>query len=95
MAAAAHDQDFLIDAPIVIIVWADIEKTAAKYGQRGKDLYVIQDAAAAAENIFLAITALDLNSCWIGGFDEDKLKNILKLKNHQCQMVIMPIGYGK
>jgi len=89
----APTMTFLSQAPVVIVVYADQEKTAARYGQRGRDLYVIQDAAAAAENIFLAAIALRLAACWVGAFNEDAVRSVLNLKESERPMVIMPIGY--
>ncbi len=87
--------DFIAQAPVVLVIYADVEKTTAKYGERGKDLYVIQDAAAAAENIFLTSIALGLSACWVGAFDEDIVREVLNLKKNERPMVIMPIGYGQ
>jgi len=86
-------KDFLADAPIVLVIYSDVEKTASYYGERGRNLYVICDASAAAENMFLAATALGLSTCWIGAFDEEKVAKLLNLKENQRPMVIMPIGY--
>lgn len=94
-ANVLHRMDFIAESSVVIVIYADIEKTAAKYGERGKNLYVIQDAAAAAENIFLAVTALGLAACWVGAFDENIVQKVLNLKKDQRPMVIMPIGYGR
>ena len=94
-ANVLHRMDFIPEAPVVIVVYADVEKTATKYGERGKNLYVIQDAAVATENIFLAATALGLGACWVGAFDENIVRKILHLKEDQRPMVIMPIGYRR
>ena len=88
-------QEWFKDASVVLIVWSDPQETIARYGQRGENSYIIQDAAAAAENIFLAITALSLATCWIGTFDDEKLAAFLRLKPGQRPYVVMPVGYEK
>lgn len=93
LAEASFGQRFVALAPVVIVVSADIEKTAARYGERGRELYAIQDAAAAAENIFLAATALGLGACWVGAFDEEEVRSILGLSGNIRPLTIMPIGY--
>ena len=93
LAEAASQQNFIAEASIVLVIWADVDKTRQKYGERGQNLYAIQDAAAAAENIFLTTTALGLSACWVGAFDEQKVAKILNLKNNQRPLTIMPIGY--
>ncbi|MFN3301953.1 MAG: nitroreductase family protein [Patescibacteria group bacterium] len=95
IAESAMGQYFISQAPVVIVVIADIEKTASRYGERGRNLYVIQDAAAATENLLLAATALGLGSCWVGAFDEEELKRILKLKKNFRPLAIIPVGYEK
>jgi len=91
----ALNQTWVEDASTIIVIWSDPAETIARYEERGKNLYIIQDAAAAAENIFLAVTALSLATCWVGSFDEEKLKEALNLKNNQRPLVVMPIGYEK
>lgn len=95
IAEAAFGQNFIAQAPVVIVVVSDLEKTASRYGERGKNLYAIQDAAAATENLLLAATALGLGSCWVGAFDEEKVAEILKLKKSQRPLTVVPIGYEK
>jgi nitroreductase len=95
LAKAAFGQYFIAEAPVVIVVIADIEKSAAKYGKRGRNLYAIQDAAAATENLLLAATALDLGTCWVGAFDEDEVSKILKLEKSQRPLAIIPVGWAR
>ena len=55
----------------------DPRPCAARYGDRGEQLYAIQDTAAAVENILLAAVDRGLASCWIGAFDEDAVREAL------------------
>ena len=93
-ANVLHRMDFIAQASAVIVVYADVEKTESRYKARGRDLYVIQDAATAAENIFLAATALGIGACWVGAFDEEGVRKVIGLKSHERPMVIMPLGYS-
>lgn len=95
LAQAALGQNFISKAPVVIVIFADLEKTAQKYGEKGRNLYAIQDSAAATENIFLAAIALGLSACWVGAFDEEKVQKILNLSSHHRPLTIMPVGYAK
>ena len=70
IAAAAHDQDFIETAPVSIVVCAEPERSAARYGNRGAALYCLQDTAAAIQNILLTATAYGLGTCWVGAFDQ-------------------------
>lgn len=89
----AREQKHVVESPVLIIVIGDIIKNTEKYGERGSNLYVIQDAAAATENILLAATALGLGSCWMGGFDEQKLAGVLQLPNNKRPLAMVPVGY--
>lgn len=91
--APDRNQKMIIQAPVSIVIAGDKELCASKYGDRGRNLYVIQDAAASAENMFLAITALGLSTCWVGAFNENEVRCILNLPENIQPMAIMPIGY--
>ena len=93
LARAALGQEFVAQAPVVIVVCADLEKSASRYGERGRTLYAIQDAAAATENMLLAVVALGLGACWVGAFAEDEVAQILKLPAGVRPLAIVPIGY--
>jgi nitroreductase len=95
LARAALDQWFLSDAPVVIVVCADPERSASRYGQRGRLLYCLQDTAAAAEHILLGAVALGLGGCWIGAFDEEEASRVLHLPPHLRPVAILSIGYPK
>lgn len=88
---AAYDQKFLAEAPVAIVVCTD-SKIEKKYGDRGRDLYTIMDCAASIQNILLAAYGHGLGSCWVGAFDEDKVRKLLNLPENQRSVAIIPIG---
>ena len=93
MAEAAGNQFFVAQASAIVVVCADLEASSWGYGQRGVDLYSIQDTAAAIQNLMLAACAEGLGTCWVGAFHEDKVKRYLKLPPHFRPMAIVPLGY--
>ncbi|MBC7241246.1 MAG: nitroreductase family protein [Anaerolineae bacterium] len=93
LAAAAYGQIFVSQAPVVIVVCAEPDRSAARYGYRGKMLYCLQDTAAATEHILLAATALGLGACWVGAFDEDEVSQCLALSPSLRPVALVPIGY--
>ena len=95
LTRAALNQEFIAQAPVVIVVVADTEKSASRYGERGRNLYTVQDAAAAAGNLLLAVTALGLGACWVGAFDENEVKKILNLDFGKRPLTIIPVGWEK
>ncbi len=94
LSDAALEQRFIEQAPVVIVVCSDIEKIKRAYGMRGEKLYSIQDCAAAVQNMFLTITDLGLATCWVGAFDEAKVKQILSIPEGVRPQAILPIGYA-
>ncbi len=93
VAGAAHGQDFLAQAPVVITVCAVPEESATKYGSRGRELYCLQDTAAAAENMLLAATELKLGSCWVGAFDEAAVSGVLDLPGSWRPVALIALGH--
>lgn len=95
LSEMAFNQRSLTQASVVIAVVADTEKNVARYGDRGRNLYSIQDAAAATQNMLLAIVDMGLASCWVGAFDEAKVREILGLPSNKRPLTLLPIGYEK
>ena len=93
LAMAAWSQYFIAEAPIVLVVCSNLERISP-YGSRGKDLYCIQDASAAVQNILLAVHSKGLSSCWIGAFSEKDVVDVLSLPNYIRPVAIIPIGYA-
>ena len=93
LATAAHDQIFIHDAPVVIVVCGNQARSSSSYGNRGTDFYSIQDADAAVMHILLAALANDLGTCWVGAFDDDEVSAVLDLPELIRPIAIIPIGY--
>ena len=89
---AALGQDYVKSAPVVVVFCANLERIA-HYGDRGRDLYCLQDVAAAVENMMLYLHSKGLGSVWIGAFDEDKASSALDLPDTLRPVVILPIGH--
>ena len=93
LAAAALNQTFIEDAPVVIVVCANELRSSYGYGTRGATLYCIQDTAAATQNILLTATALGLGACWVGAFNEEQVRKVLNIPNGIRPVAIIPIGH--
>lgn len=94
LAEAAYGQDFIAEAPVVLVVCANRGKSAKRYGRRGESLYCIQDATASVENILLMAHAVGLASCWVGAFDEEEVKEKLNIPEDVMPVAILPLGYA-
>lgn len=87
-------QNWMLTAPVFIVVCADIKQSENRYGERGRNLYSLQDTAAAIQNLLLCAASLGLGTCWCGAFDEYELRNILGLQKDMRPVAIIPVGYS-
>jgi len=87
-------QKFILDAPVIIVVCADLERTSSRYGDRGRELYSIQDTAAAIQNLLLCAVDEGLAACWCGAFDEEGVSAMLNLSDDVRPIAVIPIGYA-
>ncbi|MEM2900682.1 MAG: nitroreductase family protein [Thermoplasmata archaeon] len=92
LLAEASRQSFVSKAPVVLVVCANKERII-HYGERGINLYSVQDASAAVENILLAAHSFGLGTCWVGAFSEEKVAKVLSLPKHVRPVAIIPIGH--
>lgn len=94
LSAAALDQDFIMEAPVNIVVCAHLGRISS-YGRRGIEFYCLQDAAAAVEHILLMAVDSGLVACWVGAFDDDEVSKILNLPSYIRPVAIIPVGYQR
>jgi nitroreductase len=94
VASYSIEQYWIQTAPALIIVCAIPEKHEMYYGLRGKRLYNIQDCAASIQNILLVSTDLGLGSCWIGAFEEEKIRALFAIPADVRPQAIISLGYS-
>jgi nitroreductase len=92
LSEAALGQGSVRGASVVITVCVKEEEAAARYGDRGRKLYCIQDTAAVVENILLALVAMGYGACWIGAFNEEAVRAALKVPSDARPVAMIPIG---
>lgn len=92
LAQAALGQAFVAEAPVVIVVCANLPRTSRRYGSRGSELYSIQDTAAAAQNIHLMAHALGYATCWVGAFNEEMAGETIDAPEGIRPLAIIPLG---
>lgn len=95
LVEAALGQDFISQAPVVLVFFALPSKSAKRYGERGRNLYAIQDATIAASFAWLQAVMLGIDSCWVGAFNEEEVKEILRMRDDERPIAILPFGYKK
>ena len=92
IAQAALNQNFIAEAPLVIVGCTD-SRISYKYGERGIYLYSIQDVAVSIMAMMLVAHENNLGSTWVGAFHEDKLSDILDLPSNLRAVAIVTVGF--
>ena len=93
LGRAALEQMFLADAPVVIAVVSDTERSAARYGRRGVEFYSVLDGGLASMLVLLAALDEGLGAAFVAAFDDDEVAEILGLPRHVRPIGLIGLGY--
>lgn len=93
LAAASYDQEFVAEAPVVLVFFMDQGRSGRKYGERGAALFACQDATIAAAHAQLAAHALGLATVWIGAFDEDAVSRVVAAPPRLRPSSLLVVGH--
>jgi nitroreductase len=96
LVQAAYGQEFIAQAPVVIVFWALPSRSASKYGARGRELFALQDATIAASFAWLQAVSAGLGACWVGAFDDEAVRKIFQAKigPDWRPIALLPVGYA-
>ena len=89
LAQAANAQQFVGQAPVILVCCAETDGHVMPCGQL---CYPI-DVAIAIDHLTLCAVAEGLGTCWIGAFDEGRVKEILGIPPQIRVVELMPLGY--
>ncbi|MBI5640367.1 MAG: nitroreductase family protein [Nitrospirae bacterium] len=92
LAEAALSQGFIKDAPAVFVCCADAG-IGRHYGQRGIELYSIQDVSVSVMCMMLAACEQGLGTCWVGAFREEEVSRVMNIPENLRPVAIIPVGY--
>lgn len=76
-------------APAIVVALADKKSF---YGREEQKTYLF-DIGLAVENMLIAATALGLGTCVTIGFNEQKLRESLKIPDRYIPIVVISLGY--
>ncbi len=79
-----------IDAPMFII---GIISTYASGTNKSGEKYYGVDFGICFEHLILAAAAEGLGTCWVGMFNEEKVKKLLKIPKKYRVLGLTPLGY--
>jgi nitroreductase len=86
---AAGFNGWLKKAPVVLAACADPKESGS---HNGMDYYLV-DVGISMQQLILAATDRGLGTCWIGSFDESKVKRILMVPEKIRVVALTPLGY--
>ncbi len=89
LSEAARGQKFVAEAPVVIAACSVETEYVMSCGQLAYPI----DTAIAVDHITLAAVDEGLGTCWIGAFDEIKVKEILDIPESVRVVVLLTLGY--
>jgi nitroreductase len=94
LATAANNQQWLSNAHVIVIALGDMGSMATKlpYTVSSTRVGYKQDPMIAVEHMILAATALGYGTCWIGAFNEEEVKKIVKVPENFAVIALLPIG---
>lgn len=94
VAEAALYQDWMAEAPGMILITAEYSRITGKYGDRGIR-YAHIEAGHVAQNCFLQAQSLNLNIGIVGAFEDDRLIDLLEIPKSHVPILILPVGRSK
>jgi nitroreductase len=89
LCEAARNQGFVAEAPVVIVACSVESEYVMACGQLAYPI----DTAIAVDHMTLQAVEEGLGTCWIGAFDEKKVKEILNIPDRVRVVALLPLGY--
>jgi SagB-type dehydrogenase family enzyme len=92
VAELASGQMYIAEAPAILVITAEYERTTQVYGDRGVR-YVHLEAGHVGQNVALQVEALGLGTVTVGSFSDAELAEALNLPPNHEPLYVMPIGH--
>jgi nitroreductase len=93
LSIVANNQKFIADAGTVIVALGKPGTTTKlPYKLSSTRIPHMQDPMIAIEHMTLAATALGYGTCWIGAFNENEVRMILKIPENLAVIALLPVG---
>jgi nitroreductase len=89
LAVAARNQRFISEAPVIIVA---VALNPDYIMSCGVPSYAV-DVATALDHMMLTAVEEGLGTCWIGAFQQQIVKTLLKIPEEFKVVALLPIGY--
>lgn len=86
----SYPREWFVKAPIIIVACSYPDKAWTRMD--GENYWTV-DSAIAVENMILVAHEVGLGTCWIGAFDEAKVKEVLAIPKEVRVIAMFPLGY--
>ena len=93
LVKASGNQEFILQAPLALVFYANPARSQERYAERGVNLYCIQDASIACCFAMLAAAAQGLGTVWVGAFNDQLVREATGVGSELIPVAILPIGY--
>jgi nitroreductase len=84
---------FARKAPVLIAIISDPDWLPSAGGKLRKTDFHLIDIGIAGEHFVLKAVELGLGTCWIGWFDENRVKKVLKIPVGKRVEIMLSLGY--
>ncbi|MEK6923588.1 MAG: nitroreductase family protein [Nanoarchaeota archaeon] len=94
LSEASYEQEFVRRAPVIIVVCSDSKGLKKEFGKNG-EIYAIQNATAAMQNMILAAHEFNVASCLCGVNKQNAIRISLKIPENIDICGLVLLGYPK
>ena len=92
LVIAGLGQEFLGQAPVVLVLSAIFQRLRWRYRERAYR-YALLEAGHIGQNVYLAAEAADLGACAVGAFFDDAINRLLDIDGaEEAALLLVPVG---
>jgi nitroreductase len=92
LSQVCNNKKWMAEAPLIIVGCGFPDEADPYMGGYMNSLSV--DVAIAMDHLVLAATNEGLGCCWVGRFQEDKVKDLLEIPRDVRVVALIPMGYS-
>ncbi|MEW6027518.1 MAG: SagB/ThcOx family dehydrogenase, partial [Planctomycetota bacterium] len=93
LSDAALGQSCIKQAPVDLVITADVAKCAQRYHERAQR-YTDIEAGHIGQNASLEAVTFGLGTVMLGAFKDEEVRNVLSIPDNESPLYIIPVGYA-
>ncbi len=94
LAKASYDQEWIIHAPVIVVVCSDNEDIERFFGKKNSKKFGTQGCAAGMQTMLLKSEELGIASSWCAISNEKLIRETLKIPENISLEAIICLGYS-